>query len=88
MNRVAEQVTAETDAKLAATNARIDQLEAVVKRNNRYDEITDDHLHNVILDRMTVGDDSVYWDFCADHHISMAQLNVLLADFERRTKRA
>jgi hypothetical protein len=85
--RAASKIRAETEAQLAVQAKRLDDLERQVRRNNRYDEITDDLLHEVVLARLQSDDDSPYWEFCTDHHISMAQLTVMLKDFERRTGR-
>lgn len=86
MNRVAEQVTTETDAKIAAVNARIDRVVELVYRNNEYDRATDHELHTLIIARMRSTDDSPYWEFCEEKGLSMLQLRAMLADYERRVK--
>jgi hypothetical protein len=87
IDHIGNRITAETDAKLAETNARIDRLELLVLREAHYQDLAEHELFKPALEVMATGDEGLFWQWCEDHSVPRPAALRLLARFNAAWQR-
>lgn len=76
----------ETDAKIAAVNARLDNIEAMVVEKDRLMHLRKHEVYKLVCEMETAGaeeEESIKRQWASDHSVTMKETNKLLEEFKR-----